>query len=66
MVQEFINFGMNIVSISETKWFGQSVYDVDSFLILQRQEVMRGSSVQLMAVSEELSMFPERMKPLRQ
>ena len=62
MVQEFRNFGMNIVSISETKWFGQSVYDVDGFLILHSghpvPEVMRGSSVQLMAVREELSMPP--------
>ena len=43
MVQEFINFGTNIVSISETKWFGQSVYDVDSFLILHSGQSVPGS-----------------------
>ena len=34
MVQEFRKFGINVVGISETKWFGQDVYDVDGFLIL--------------------------------
>ena len=34
MVQEFRKFGMNVVGITETKWFAQDVYDVDSFLIL--------------------------------
>ena len=26
MVQELRKFGMNVVGISETKWFGQGVY----------------------------------------
>ena len=34
VVQEFGKFGMNVVGISETRWFGQNVYDVDGFLIL--------------------------------
>ena len=43
MVQEFRNFGMSIVNISETKWFGQSVYDVDGFLILHSGHPVPGS-----------------------
>ena len=34
MVQELRKLGMSIVGISETKWFGQDIYDVDGFLIL--------------------------------
>ena len=34
MAQDFRKFGMNVVGISETKWFGHNVYDVDGFLIL--------------------------------
>jgi hypothetical protein len=30
----FRKFGMNTMSISETKWFGQDVCDADGFLIL--------------------------------
>ena len=41
MVQEFRNFGMNIVGISETKWFGQGVYD--GFLILHSGRPVPGS-----------------------
>ena len=44
LVQEFKKFCMNVLGISETKWFGEGVYDVDGFLILGIlcQEVMRG------------------------
>ena len=34
MVEEFKEYSMNVVGISETKWFGQDMYDVNGFLIL--------------------------------
>ena len=34
MVQELKKYGMNVVGISETKWFGNAVYDVDGYLML--------------------------------
>ena len=34
MVQQLKKFRMSIVGISETKWFGCHIYDVDGFLIL--------------------------------
>ena len=34
MVQELKRFGMNITGISETKWFGEAVYDVEGYTIL--------------------------------
>ena len=34
MVRELRRFKMSVVGISETKWFGNAVYDVDDFLIL--------------------------------
>ena len=34
LVQEIRKFRMSVVGISETKWFGSAVYDVDGFLIL--------------------------------
>lgn len=34
MVQELKRFGMNITGISETKWFGQAVYNVEGYTIL--------------------------------
>ena len=34
MVQELRKFGLSVVGISETKWFGNAIYDVDGFLIL--------------------------------
>ena len=34
MVEEFEKFSMEVVGISETKWFGQDMYDVGGFLIL--------------------------------
>ena len=43
MAQEFRNFGMNIVGISETKSFGQGVYHVDSFLILHSGHPVPGN-----------------------
>ena len=33
-VEEFRKFNVEVVGISETKWFGQDMYDVGSFLIL--------------------------------
>ena len=33
MVRELRRFGMSVVSISETKWFGSAMYDVDGYLI---------------------------------
>ena len=34
MVREMRRFGVNIMGISETKWFGAAVYDVDGFTLL--------------------------------
>ena len=34
MVQELKRFRMNITGISETKWFGQAVYEVEGYTIL--------------------------------
>ena len=34
MVRELCRFGMSVVGISETNWFGSAVYDVDKCLIL--------------------------------
>ena len=34
MVHERKKYGLNIVSISETKWFWQDVYDVEGHVIL--------------------------------
>ncbi len=34
MVQEFCKFGMNVVDLSETKWCGNALYNVDGYLIL--------------------------------
>ena len=34
MVQELRKFGLSVVDISETEWFGNAIYDVDGFLIL--------------------------------
>ena len=34
MVQELRKFGLSVVGISDTKWFGNAIYDVDGFLIL--------------------------------
>ncbi len=49
MIQEFRKFGMNVVGISETKWFGQDVYEVDGFFLgvlcqglVRRWKGMRG------------------------
>ena len=35
MIEVFRKFGMNIVGISETKWFGQDKYEVGGYLILR-------------------------------
>ena len=45
MIQEFKKIGMNVMGISETKWFGLGmVWMISSFSILgvQCQEVTRG------------------------
>jgi hypothetical protein len=34
MVQELKKYRINVVGISETKWFGNAVYDVDGYLVL--------------------------------
>ena len=34
LVQELRCFHMGIVCISETKWFGDDVYEVDGFMVL--------------------------------
>ena len=34
MVEEFRKFNMNIIGISEIKWFGQEKYEVDGYVIL--------------------------------
>ena len=34
LVQELRKFKMSVVGISETKWFGSAVYDVDGYTIL--------------------------------
>ena len=34
MVQELKRFRMNVTGISETKWFGQAVYEVKGYTIL--------------------------------
>ena len=33
MVWELRRFGMNVVGISETKWFGSAVYDVHRWVL---------------------------------
>ena len=34
MVQELKKYRMNLTGISETKWFGQNVYNIDNYTIL--------------------------------
>ena len=34
MVGELKRYGVNVTGISETKWFGQSVYDIEDFTII--------------------------------
>ena len=34
MVQELKRFNMNITGISETKWFGKAIYEVEGYTIL--------------------------------
>ena len=34
MVQELRKYGMNLTGISETKWFGHEVYNIDGFTLL--------------------------------
>ena len=34
MVMELKKYRMNVVGISETKWFGSAVYKVDGYVIL--------------------------------
>ena len=33
LVEELCRFNMSITRVSETKWFGQGVYEVDVFII---------------------------------
>ena len=42
MVQELCRFTMSVVGISETKWFGSAVYDVDRYLILHSGRAVTG------------------------
>lgn len=44
LVQELRKFRMSAVGISETKWFGSAVYDVDGFLILHSGRPVPGKS----------------------
>ena len=34
MVHELKKYGLSIAGISETKWFGKDLYDVEGFMIL--------------------------------
>ena len=34
VVQELKKYGMSITGISETKWFGKDLYDVEGYMIL--------------------------------
>ena len=34
LVEELRRFEMSITGVSETKWFGQGVYDVDGFVMV--------------------------------
>ena len=43
MVEEFKKFSMEVVGISETKWFGQDMYDVGGFLILHSWRPVPGA-----------------------
>ena len=40
MVQELKRYGVNVVGIIETKWFGQAVYDIEGFTILHSGHVL--------------------------
>ena len=42
MVQELHRFGINVVGVSETKWFGSAIYDVDGYLILHSGRAVPG------------------------
>ena len=42
MAWELHRFGMSVVSISETNWFGSAVYDVDKYLILHSDRAVPG------------------------
>ena len=47
MVQELRKFGMSVVCISETKWFGSAVYDIDGYLILHSGRPVPGEGVKV-------------------
>ena len=42
MVQELKNFDMNVIGISESKWFGKDIYDVDGFPFWMLDPSMHG------------------------
>ena len=47
MVQELRKFWMSVVCISETKWFGSAVYDIDGYLILHSGRRVPGKGVKV-------------------
>ena len=44
LVEELRRFEMSITGVSETKWFGQGVYDVDGFLMVHSGRPVPGDS----------------------
>ena len=47
LVNELKRFRMRAVCISETKWFGSDVYEVDGFTVLHSGRSLPGSGVVL-------------------
>ena len=44
MVRELKKYNMNLVGISETKWFGQAVYKVEGYTVLHLGRPIPGES----------------------